>query len=389
MNSREDFDFIVVGAGLAGCVIAERIANVLNKKVLVIEQRDHIGGNCYDYKSKQGIIVHKYGPHLFRTDSKKVFDYLSNFTDWDIYFHRVKAFVDGIYVPVPFNFKSLELLFPPEFASRLREKLLSKYELNSRISILELLKSDDPDIQGFARFVYNKIYYSYSLKQWGVDPSTIDPEILSRVPVVVGYDDRYFAEKYQALPKDGYTKVFKRILKNKNIRVITNTHSKALLRVEINGQKIYFMGKDYRGKVVYTGLIDELFDYVFGRLKYRSLKFDFKVYKKSFFQDAAVVNYPNNFDFTRIAEFKHIHPVETPYTIVGFEYPVEYEGGMIPYYPVPTKEEIERYQKYLGLAQKFDNRLFLVGRLADYFNYSMGVLIERVLDLFEKVRGLT
>jgi UDP-galactopyranose mutase len=205
----QDFDYIVVGAGLAGLVVAERIANVLNKKVLIVDERDHIGGNCYDFKDKNGIIIHKYGPHLFRTNDSEVFNYLSRFTDWDIYFHKVKVYIDGKVVPLPINFKSIEELFPRGFAQRIESKLLTRYGLNTRVPVLDLLKEEDCDLNHLAMFIYNKVYYPYSKKQWGMEPEAIDPEMLSRVPIVTGYDDRYFSERYQAVPVSGYSAIFK------------------------------------------------------------------------------------------------------------------------------------------------------------------------------------
>jgi len=211
------FNYLIIGSGFSGSVIAERIANVLNQKVLIIEKRSHIGGNCYDYKDENGIIIHKYGPHLFHTDFKEVFDYLSNFTDWDIYHHRVLAFIDGKKVPIPFNFNTIEQLFPQELARKLEEKLLNRYEYGSKIPILELKKEDDKDLKFLANFIYEKVFKNYTAKQWGLKPEEIDPQVTARVPIYISKDNRYFTDKYQAIPREGYTKIFERMLKHPNI----------------------------------------------------------------------------------------------------------------------------------------------------------------------------
>ena len=231
------FDYIIVGAGFAGSVVAERIAKVLNKKVLVIEKRNHIGGNCYDYKSKEGIIIHKYGPHLFHTNNKYVFDYLSNFTDWQIYHHKVLAFIDGKKVPVPFNFNSIELLFPKPLADKLINKLLEKYPYGSRVSILELKKENDKDLKFLADYIYEKVFKNYTAKQWGKKLEEIDPKVMARVPIFIGRDDRYFNDKYQAVPIDGYTKIFERMLSHPNIKLMLNTDFREVIKVDFTTKK--------------------------------------------------------------------------------------------------------------------------------------------------------
>jgi len=231
------FDYIIVGAGFAGSVIAERIAKVLNKKVLVIEKRNHIGGNCYDYKSKEGIIIHKYGPHLFHTNNKDVFDYLSNFTDWQIYNHKVLAFIDGKKVPIPFNFNSIELLFPKPLAEKLINKLLEKYPYGSKVPILELKKENDKDLKFLADYVYEKVFKNYTAKQWGKRPEEIDPNVTARVPIFIGRDDRYFNDRYQVVPIDGYTKIFERMLSHPNIKLMLNTDFREVIKVDFTTKK--------------------------------------------------------------------------------------------------------------------------------------------------------
>lgn len=381
------FDYIVIGSGFAGSVIAERIASVLNKKVLVIEKRNHIGGNCYDYRNKDGIIIHKYGPHLFHTSYKEVFDYLSNFTNWRIYYHKVLAVIGGKKVPIPFNFKSMDILFPEILLKKLQEKLLKKYPYGAKVSILELKRENDKDLKFLADFVYEKIFKNYTLKQWGKNPEEIDSEVIARVPVCIGRDDRYFDDKYQVLPEEGYTKIFERMLSHPNIKLMLNTDFKEIIKVDLRSKKIYFLGREFKGQVIFTGMIDELFDYKFGILPYRSLNLHFEIIEKEYFQEVAVVNYPNDYDFTRITEFKHIHPINTNRTVILKEYPKDYNPKRdIPYYPFFDKTAREVYAKYQELAERFD-RLILVGRLAEYRYYDMDDVIKRSLEIFEERIG--
>jgi len=381
------FDYVIVGSGFAGSVIAERIANVLNKKVLVIEKRNHIGGNCYDYRTKERIIVHKYGPHLFHTNYKEVFDYLSNFTDWHIYHHKVLAFIDGKKVPIPFNLNTLYRVFPETLARRIEEKLLSRYSYNSKIPILELRKKSDNELKFLAEYIYEKVFLNYTAKQWGMKPEEIDPEVTARVPVFVGRDDRYFNDNYQAVPCEGYTKIFERMLFHPNIKLLLNTDFREVMKVDLEAKKIYLFKQEFKGKVIFTGMVDELFEYKFGELPYRSLDLKFETLDVEYFQEVATINYPNDYDFTRITEFKHIHPANTKRTVILKEYPKTYEVGKdIPYYPLFTIENQELYYKYKELAKEFEN-LILVGRLAEYKYYDMDDIVKRALEIFEdKIR---
>jgi UDP-galactopyranose mutase len=231
------FNYIIIGAGFSGSVIAERIANVLNQKVLIIEKRNHIGGNCYDYKDENNIIIHKYGPHLFHTDYKDVFDYLSNFTEWQLYHHKVLAFIDGKKVPIPFNLNTLYEVFPKTLAEKLETKLLNKYHYSSKIPILDLLKEEDNDLKFLANFIYEKVFKNYTAKQWGLKPEDIDPQVTARVPIYIGRDNRYFTDKYQAIPKEGYTKIFERILNHPNIKIMLNTDFKELINIDYENKK--------------------------------------------------------------------------------------------------------------------------------------------------------
>jgi len=378
------FNYIVVGSGFAGAVIAERIANVLNQKVLIIEKRNHIGGNCYDYKDENNIIVHKYGPHIFHTDYKDVFEYLSNFTDWQNYQHRVLAFVDGKKVPLPFNLNSIYEIFSQELAKRLEVKLIERYSYGAKIPILELLKEEDQDLKCLANYVYEKIYKNYTIKQWGLKPEEINPQVIARVPVYISRDNRYFTDKYQGVPKEGYTKIFERMLSHPNIKIMLNTDFKEVISIDFENKKIYFLGQEFKGNLIFTGMIDELFNFKYGILPYRSLDFKFETIEQEYYQEAPVINYPNDYEFTRITEFKHIHPVKSEKTTILKEYPKAYSSNTdIPCYPLLTKESEELYYRYKEEAEKFKN-LILVGRLAEYRYYDMDDVVKRALEVFEE-----
>jgi len=376
------FDYIIVGAGYSGSVLAERIATQLNKKVLIIEKRDHIGGNSYDLKDENNILIHQYGPHLFHTNNKEVFDYLSQFTTWDIYNHKVLALIDGKEVPIPFNINTLYDVFPNSLASRLEEKLLEIFDYNTKVPILELMKSTDKDLQLLAEFVYEKVFVHYTAKQWGMKPEEMDGAVTARVPIFVGRDDRYFNDKYQVVPKQGYTKMFQTMLKHPNIKIMLNTDFKEVCKMSDNGFEL--LETPFNGKVIYTGPIDELFDYKFGDLPYRSVDMVFETVEKEYYQNAATVNYPNQYNFTRITEFKHIHPSNSDKTTILKEYPKAYNKTKdTPYYPIFTDENQQRYEQYKEHTKKWKN-LVLVGRLAEYKYYDMDDMVERALEVYEK-----
>jgi len=363
--------YLIVGSGLAGSVLAERIANVLKKEVLILEKRNHIGGNVYDFKDENGILIHKYGPHAFHTNNKKVWDYLSQFTEWYPYFHKVLAVIDGIKVPLPFNLNSIYKVFSPKLAEQLEDKLISKYGYNKKIPILELKKEEDPSLKFLAQYIYEKVFLGYTLKQWGVSPDEIDPSVTARVPVYISRDDRYFQDKYQGIPKDGYTKMIERMLDHPKIRI------------EIETDFFKIRDKIKYDFLIYTGPIDEFFDFKYGRLPYRSLYFDFGNYPIETFQEVAQVNYPENYDFTRITEFKHFLPFrKSRNTTIAFEYPCEYiPKENEPYYPVPNESTKVIYNKYERLAESISNTIF-IGRLAEYKYYNMDQIVARALEIF-------
>lgn len=379
------FDYIIVGAGLAGSVLAERIANKLDKKVLIIEKRGHIGGNCYDHYEENGILVHKYGPHIFNTDSKEIWNYLSKFTEWYLYKHEVLGFIDGKNVPIPFNLNTLKELLPESKARELKEKLVDKFGYNVKIPILELKEVEDEDLKRLTDFIYKKIFLNYTVKQWGMKPEELDPSVTGRVPVFISNDNRYFQNSYQGMPKEGYTKIFEKMLNNKNIKILLNTDFKEVIDTDFTINKIELFGEKFNGKLIFTGKIDEFFNYEFGELPYRSLRFEFENEDLEYFQEVGTVNYPNNYDFTRITEFKHLTGQKKHDTTIVKEYPQNYDmkikGKEIPYYPIPKKENLELYDRYKEKTQSLDNIIF-VGRLAEYRYYSMSDVIESALNIF-------
>ena len=356
------FDVVIVGAGFAGAVLAERFAQK-NKKILMIERRQHIAGNCYDEVDANGILIHKYGPHLFHTDFVDVWDYLSQFTDWDVYHHRVRAMVDGQVVPIPFNFNTIQQVFPKNLADRLEVALLKNFSYGQKVPILELKKSADEDLRFLADYVYEKIFLHYTMKQWGKSPEQIEGAVTARVPIFVGRDDRYFNDRFQAVPRHGYAKLIEKMLSNKNIKLMLNTDFNEVAELRE----------------------DELFSCKFGSLPYRSIDMKFETVDAEHFQGAATVNYPNNYDFTRITEFKNIHPAQTKRTTILREYPQNYlPGENVPYYPIFTDEARAAYEKYFDELKKFP-QITAVGRLAEYKYFDMDDIVKRALEVFASI----
>lgn len=366
------YDFLIVGAGFAGSVIAERAASKLNKKVLLVDKFDHIGGHCYDYFDENGILIHKFGPHAFHTKSKKVWDYLSRFTDWTPYYHRVLAAIDGMKVPVPFNFDSIYRAFPGDFAAKLERKLLERFSFGEKIPILKFKQVDDSDLRFLYDFIYEKIFLNYTQKQWDLKPDEIDPSVSGRVPVLLSRENRYFRDKYQAVPKFGYTELFRNLLAHRNIHILLKTNFKDIEDAV-----------DYE-TLIFTGCIDEFFDYKFGALPYRSLGFEYETHRREYFQETAQVNYPNEYDFTRITEFKHFHGRKREATTIAYEYPQPHKIGInSPYYPIVKDENAALYAKYAAEAKKLARKALFVGRLAEYKYYNMDEIVLQALNVFE------
>jgi len=382
-----NYDVIIVGTGFAGSILAERLASQQGRRVLLVEQRDHVAGNMYDYQDEHGVRVHKYGPHLFRTNSPRVLEYISQFTGWHPYQHRVLADVQGQLVPVPFNLTSLEKLLPDQ-AAELKDLLVGEFGMDVKVPVSVLRKHGDPRIRELGDFIFQNIYLNYTTKQWGDKPENLDFEtITARVPVHLSYDDRYFQESHQALPKDGYTAMFEKMLAHPLIEVRLNTKASQLLSLQPDTGAVLFEGHPFEGTVIYTGALDELFGYCYGELPYRSLRFDLETHDMDYYQPTATVNYPNTQAYTRITEYKHLMDVKPAKTTIMKEYPQEYDRRVpsksIPYYPIPKDSNAELYAKYLKLAESFKS-LKLVGRLAEYRYYDMNNIIERALDVYEK-----
>ena len=370
------YDYLIVGAGFAGTVLAERIANQLDKKVLVIDKREHFGGNCYDYRDSNGILIHKYGPHIFHTNNHKVWEYLSIFTDWELYFHKVLAVVEGLKIPVPFNLNSLYMVFPSHYAAKLEETLINTYGYGIKIPILKLKESQNPELSFLADYIYKNIFLGYTLKQWELKPEELDHSVTSRIPVHISRDDRYFQDIYQGIPKNGYSSIFEKMINHPNIELRLNTEFKS----EINNIKF--------DNLIFTGPIDYYFDYVHGQLPYRSIRFELETFDLNFFQEVSQVNYPNNYDFTRITEFKHFHRnhnKEISKTVIAKEFSLLHIPGQNdPYYPIPKPENEEIHKKYLNEIKELNGTVTFAGRQADYKYYNMDQVIAVALQTFEK-----
>lgn len=379
------YDTIIIGAGFAGAVLAERLATQKNQRVLVIDKRQHIGGNCFDCFDEHGVLIHQYGPHLFHTDNKSVFDYLSQFTEWRPYQHEVLAFIDGQKVPVPFNLNSLHSLLPKSLADSLELKLIERFGYGVKVPILELRTIDDKELKFLADFIYEKIFVNYTAKQWGKKPEDISAEVTGRVPVHISRDNRYFQDKYQAIPAHGYRKIFQNMLDQPNISLLLNTDFKDVFKVDLESGKMQFMNSEFTGQLIFTGLIDELFEHRFGELPYRSLAFKFENLPTEQFQERTTINYPNDYDFTRITEFKHISQQTISGTTIVKEFPQNFERDNpdknIPYYPIFTDENKQKLDRYLSFAEQFDN-ITLVGRLAENRYYDMDDIVARALQVF-------
>lgn len=361
------FDYLIVGAGFAGSVLAERLATQLNQKVLVVDRRFHIGGNAYDSHDDAGVLIHNYGPHIFHTAAQRIFDYLSHFTAWRPYEHRVLASVDGKLLPFPINLDTVNGLYNTTMNSQQLEQFLHSVA----VPIPHCRTSEEAVISKVGCELYQKFFKNYTRKQWGLDPSQLDASVAARVPARLNRDDRYFTDAFQFMPLHGYTRMFQNMLAHPNIKVMLNT--------------------DYRdvqpfipySRMVYTGPIDEFFNYRFGKLPYRSLNFRFESHAREVFQQGAVINYPNDHDYTRITEFKYLTGQRHPCTTVVYEYPTA-EGD--PYYPVPRPENAELYRKYKALADATPN-VYFCGRLATYRYYNMDQVVGQALALFDQIKS--
>lgn len=384
----KNYDVIIIGSGYAGSVMAERFASI-GKQVLVLEKRAHIAGNMYDYLDEKGVRVHQYGPHIFHTNRLEVIEYLSKFTEWFPYEHKVLGQVNDKFVCIPFNLTSIEESFEPEVAERLKSRLIETYGMEKKVTILELRKNEDPEIRQLADFIFDKVFKDYTMKQWGLTVDEIDPLVTNRVPVHISRDDRYFQDKYQQMPKEGYTRIFEKMLSHENIEVRLNIDAKTLVRIDLESNKVYYMDEEFTGKVIFTGAVDELLDYRFGVLPYRSLDFDLQSFDNRVYQPVGTVNYPTPADqhgYTRITEYKHMMAEQPSGTTVSVEYSLPYnkdaEKGNIPYYPIFTEANQALYEKYVEALKPLEN-VVLIGRLAEYKYYNMDSIVYRSLKQFE------
>ena len=385
----EHVDILIVGAGYAGAVAARALAD-RGKRVLVLERRSHVGGNAYDRLDGAGVLIHQYGPHIFHTNDRRVFDWLSRFTRWRDYQHRVVADLpDGkggrMTFPVPFNLTSLETAYGPERGRALGDKLMAAYGAERKVTILELRQNSDPEIRQVADYVYEHVFVHYTMKQWGQTPEEIDPNTTARVPVFLSRDDRYFQDGYQGMPLEGYTPMFEKMLDHPNITV--ELGADALERLDLSGDVLKLDGEPFPGQVIYTGQADELFGFRFGPLPYRTLDFRFETLPRDDFQGYGTVNYTVDQDFTRITEFKHLTgQVKPGATTIVREYSRSYTGaaGEIPYYAIINPDNNALYARYRAEADRFPN-LHLLGRLAEYKYYNMDAIAGRALDLAERL----
>lgn len=383
------YDALVIGTGFAGAVTARKLADG-GYRVLVLERRSHVGGNAYDDYDAAGVLVHRYGPHVFHTNSRDVYEYLSRFTQWSDYNHRAVANIpaaDGgrMEYPVPFNLTSLETAFGLEKGNYLGDKLLAAYGAEQKVTILELRKNPDPEIAALADYIYDHVFVHYTVKQWGKPPEEIDPNTTARVPIFLSRDDRYFQDTYQGMPVDGYTALFESMLDHGNIEVRLNTEASD--RVTFREGAVLLDGEAFNAPVIYTGAIDELFGCVYGRLPYRTLDFVFETHPVDLFQSRGTVNYTVDEEFTRITECKHMTGQQLPgVTTIMKEYSRAYTGaeGEIPYYAIINEENNALYARYAELAARCGN-LYLLGRLAEYKYYNMDAIAARALELSERI----
>jgi UDP-galactopyranose mutase len=361
------FDWLIVGAGFAGSVLAERIASERNEKVLLIDRRPHIGGNAYDCYDRAGVLMHKYGPHIFHTNSSEIVDYLSQFTEWRPYEHRVRANIDGNLLPIPINRTTINQLYGLDLSTD--DEVEAFYQSRSE-PVDAIRTSEDVVVNRVGRDLYERFFRGYTRKQWGVDPSQLDKSVTARVPTRTNTDDRYFGDKYQVMPRQGFTRMFERMLDHPNITIMLQADFQDISNLV-----------PYR-KLIFTGAIDEYYNRRFGRLPYRSLRFEHVTLEKEWHQPVAVVNYPGGEPFTRITEYKHLTGQTHASTSLTYEYPTELGD---PYYPIPCDANRVLYRKYQELAAA-ENDVYFVGRLATYQYYNMDQVVGQALSTFRRIQ---
>jgi UDP-galactopyranose mutase len=363
------FDWIVVGSGFAGSVTANILAEKMKQRVLVVEERDHIGGNAYDYTNSEGILIHKYGPHLFHTQSEKIWNYINKFSEWYEYRHKVIAKFDNFELPLPVNFNSIEILFGNN-AETIIQNLLDSFDVESHIPIMKLLESENNTIKSFAEIVFEKIFKSYSEKQWGMDSKSISKSVLSRVPIQLDRNNNHFRDDFQFLPKNGYTELFNNLTNHPLIQIELNT------RFEINVHS-------YSKGIIYTGSLDSLNKHQYGTLPYRSLEFEIENLPMTSFQNAAQVNYTDKTPFTRIIEYRKLYPTKNvgKSTTIVREFPKTFSPKEnIPFYPIDLPENQQLHDRYILLTKRNFPKLVPLGRLANYKYFNMDQVIAKALQ---------
>jgi UDP-galactopyranose mutase len=373
-----NYDVIAVGAGLTSSVISRNLAD-RGKRVLIIEKRNHIGGNLFDYVNKDGILVQKYGPHAFHTNDEEVNEYIHRFTKTKPYVTRCAVFMHEKFTPSPFNFKTIDTYFNKDKGDAIKKALLNEYKGQKEATIVDLLKSNNPLIKNYADFLFKSDYSLYTAKQWGIKPSDIDPSVLKRVPVLFNYDDQYFYDKYQYMPINGFTAFISNVLDSPNIDVVLNRDF--FEDFSIRDNLVYHNQKIVNQKVIFSGTIDSFFNYKFGHLPYRSLRFDFKTLNQQSFQDAPITAYPEADGYTRVTEYTKMPSQHSSKTTIAFEYPLQFNGNNEPYYPILTKNSQKEYQLYRNEASGLNNVL-ICGRLGEFKYYNMDQAIKRALSLF-------
>ncbi|UVK38645.1 UDP-galactopyranose mutase [Mesorhizobium sp. AR10] len=360
------FDWLIVGAGFAGSVLAERIASQRQESVLLLDRRSHVGGNAYDCYNEAGILIHQYGPHIFHTNAQSIVEYLSQFTAWRPYEHRVLSSVDGKLLPIPINLDTINKLYDLDFTS----EQLEAFFLSRREAVEEVRTAEDVVVSTVGRELYEKFFRGYTRKQWGVDPSQLSKSVTARVPTRTDRDDRYFGDTFQKMPAGGYTRMFQRMLDNSKIKIMLQTDYRDIR------ESIPFR------RMIYTGPVDEYFDWSLGRLPYRSLRFEHLTLDREQFQPVAVVNYPQKEEYTRITEYKHLTGQQSPQTSLTYEYPTDIGD---PYYPVPRAENEALYKRYEALAGATPD-VWFVGRLATYRYYNMDQVVGQALATFARIQ---
>lgn len=384
-----EYDYIIVGAGITGITAAEQLANVYDKKVLLIDKNDHIGGNCYDYYDESGILVHKYGPHIFHTNNEEVYSYLSLFTTWNVYNHKLVCNINNTVIPVPFNLISIDKTMQDD-NQKITTALLTEYIVNDTLPLDKLKESKNPDIQKLVSYVNENIYTPYVKKIYGVDPEKICEIDGVNINITISYDCRYYQDKYQAVPSNGYTSMFENMLSNHNINILLEHDYNDIISIDLENKKVYFNDEEYTGQLIFTGMIDEFFNYCYGKLPYRSIVYMNETVDQIHFQENASIIYPNDYHFTEITEYKYITGQHARNTTIQFAFPTDYnpkyDETNIPYYPIITEENMELFRKYEKLTEKFPQITFM-GRLCNYKHLNMDEAVQNVHDvLFRQLK---